>query len=117
MDISVSNLGTDPSDDVTVTLIFSDDYCTLTSAATINIGSIASDETITVEDAFSFEITDDAPDMYVVSIDVEIEGTYKRNLGIKYQFLIFMPLYLHLVHIPLMMQVVITMVVLIRVKL
>jgi len=91
LDISVSNLGTDPSDDVTVTLIFSDDYCILTSAATINIGSIASDETITVEDAFSFEITDDAPDMYVVSIDVEIEGTSKEIWESSINFDIYAP--------------------------
>ena len=91
MDISISNLGTDPSNDVTVTLNFTDDYCALTSAATITIGSIAADETLTVEDAFAFDISDDAPDMHVVSIDVEIAGTSKEIWESSINFEIYAP--------------------------
>jgi len=78
MDIIISNLGTDPSDDVTVTITFTDDYCTLTSPATITVGTIAADDVITIEDAYSFDIADDAPDMHTVEIDVQIEGTSKE---------------------------------------
>ena len=91
MDITLSNLGTDPSDDVNVTIIFSDDYCTLTSAATVNVGSIAANETITLENAYAFDIADDAPDMHVVNIEVEIEGTSKEIWESNIDFDIFAP--------------------------
>jgi len=91
MDISLSNLGTDPSDDVTVTIIFSDDYCTLTSAATISIGSIAADETLIIEDAYTFDIANNAPDMHMVSIDVDIEGTAKEIWESSINFDVYAP--------------------------
>ena len=92
MDISLSNLGTDPSDDVTITILFSDDYCTLTSSATISVGSIAADETIVIEDAYTFDIADDAPDMHMVSIDVDIEGTSKELWESSINFDIYAPI-------------------------
>ena len=92
MDINVSNLGTDASNDVTITLDFSDDYCILTSAATINVGSIAPDEVITIEDAFTFDIADNAPDMYMVSIEVDIEGTSKEIWESSINFDIYAPI-------------------------
>ncbi len=78
MSISISNLGTDPSDSITVTISFTDDYCTLISPITISVGSIAANETTTISDAYSFNISDDAPDMHKVNIGVQIEGTSKE---------------------------------------
>lgn len=91
MSITVSNLGTDPSDNVTITLVGEDDYCSLTSAATIDLGSIAADEVITIEDAFTFSIADDAPDMHMVSFDVNIEGSSKALWETSIHFNIYAP--------------------------
>ncbi len=75
--ISLKNIGTESSNDVSITLVGEDDYCTLTSAATIEIGTIAADETITIEDAFTFSFSDEAPDMHSISFVANIEGTSK----------------------------------------
>ena len=91
MDISITNLGTDASDDVTITLVGDDEYCMLTSSATINLGSIAADETITLEDAFTFDIADDAPDMHGVSLQANIEGTSKELWESNINFNIYAP--------------------------
>ena len=91
LDISIANLGTAASDNVTITLIGTDDFCELTSAATVTIGTINSDETITLEDAFSFDINDDAPDMHQVSFDINIEGTSKEVWDASINFNILAP--------------------------
>lgn len=78
MDVSFKNLGADPASAVTVTITSeNDDYCTLLSAATITLGDVAADEMITMEDAFSFAIADNAPDQYMETLTFEINGTAK----------------------------------------
>ena len=91
MDINITNLGTDPSDNVTITISGDDEYCTLTSAATVNLGSIAPDETVTLEDAFTFAISDEAPDMYMVTLAMTIEGTSKEVWESNINFYIYAP--------------------------
>lgn len=91
MDMDLKNLGTDPATGVTITISGADPYCTLTSAATVNIGDIAADEIINIEDAFSFDIADDAPDMYMVSLDLVIEGTAKETWESTLNFSIYAP--------------------------
>ncbi len=91
MDVSVSNLGTEASNDVTITLIGDDEYCVLTSAATVSVGTVNADEVILLEGAFTFDIADDAPDMYSVSFEVNIEGTAKDVWDATIAFDIFAP--------------------------
>ena len=91
LDITIKNLGTETSDDVTITLSGDDAYCTLTSNATISVGSIAPDETITIEDAYSFDIADFVDDMYTVDFDVDIEGTSKEIWESNITFDIYAP--------------------------
>jgi len=91
MDITISNLGTDPSSNVTVTAINTDTYCTLTSAATINIGNIAAGEVITITEAFYFDIADNAPDMHTVNLEFDIEGTSKEIWQSSVNFEIYAP--------------------------
>ncbi len=79
MDITIKNLGSEPANDVTVTLTSDeDDYCSLLSNVTVNVGTINADESITIEDAFSFAINDNAPDQYSVNLTFDIEGTSKE---------------------------------------
>ena len=91
MTISIKNLGTDPANDVSVTITFTDDYCTLTTPATISVGTIQANEIITVENAYTFDILDGAPDMHNVAVDVEIEGTAKEIWNSNIDFKIHAP--------------------------
>lgn len=91
MDMDVKNLGTDPATGVTITISGSDPYCTLTSAATVTVGNIAADEVINLTDAFTFDIADDAPDMYSVSLDLVIDGTAKETWESTLNFSIYAP--------------------------
>lgn len=80
IDLSFKNLGSDPASDITVTITSEDgDYCTLLSAATVDIGDLAADEMITLENAFTFEISDDAPDQYMENLTFEINATAKEE--------------------------------------
>lgn len=79
MDLTFKNLGSDAATNVSVTLTSeADEYCTLLTAETVNIGDIAADETITVEGAFQFEIADDVPDQHTVNLEFDIDGTAKE---------------------------------------
>jgi PKD repeat protein len=91
MDVNLTNLGTDASSDVTITVSTDDEYCTLTSAATVEVGSIDPDETILIEDAFTFAISDEAPDMHMVNLTINIEGTAKETWDQDIHFNIYAP--------------------------
>lgn len=91
MDVNLTNLGTDPANDVTITISSDDEYCALTSSATINVGTIDPDETIIIEGAFTFAISDDAPDMHMVSVSVDINGTAKESWEQDINFYIYAP--------------------------
>ena len=79
MDVSFKNLGSETANDITVTLTSTEDgYCTLLTDATINIGTVNPDETITIENAFVWAIADDAPDQYEVNLTFDISGVAKE---------------------------------------
>lgn len=78
LNITITNLGTAASNDVTIELIGEDDYCSLTSSATIEVGTIAADESITIEAAYTFDFANDAPDMHAISFTAQINGTAKE---------------------------------------
>ena len=78
VNISFKNLGSDPATDVSVTLTSMDDeFCTLLTDLTVNVGTINPDETVTIEDAFMFSIADGAPDQTAVQLSFDITGTAK----------------------------------------
>jgi len=91
MDVNLTNLGTDPANNVTISISSDDEYCTLTSPATIEVGSIDPDEVITIEDAFTFAISDEAPDMHMVTVNVNIEGSAKETWEQDLNFYIHAP--------------------------
>ncbi len=79
MDLNFENLGADAATDVSVTITSEDDeYCSLLSDITVEVGDIAAGEMITIEDAFSFSIADNAPDQYTVNLTFDINGTAKE---------------------------------------
>lgn len=79
MDLMIKNLGADAANDIVVTLTSeADEFCTLLSDLSIEIGTIEADEMVTIEDAFSFAIADDAPDQYNVELSFDITGNAKE---------------------------------------
>lgn len=79
MDLVFENLGSDPASGVSVTITSEDDmYCSLMSGLTVEVGDIAANETVVIEDAFSFAIADDATDQYMVNLTFDISGTAKE---------------------------------------
>lgn len=91
MDVNLTNLGTDAASDVTINISGEDEYCALTSPGTITVGGIDPDETLTIEDAFTFEISDEAPDMHMVTLNISIEGTAKEVWEQNLNFYIYAP--------------------------
>ncbi|OYT15859.1 MAG: hypothetical protein B7C24_10800 [Bacteroidetes bacterium 4572_77] len=79
VDLTFKNLGSDAATGITVTLTSEEDeYCTLLSDVAIEIGDVNADETVTIENAFSFSIANDAPDQYNVNLTFDIDGTSKE---------------------------------------
>ncbi len=106
MSITISNIGIETSNNVSLTLSGSDEYCTLTSNATINLGSIAADQSITIDNAFTFDIADDAPDMHFESSAWQICKGLQKKFGNLISSLIFMLRLQYLVVILLMIPMV-----------
>jgi hypothetical protein len=67
--LTVENVGIDPATDVTVTLETEDPNITFTDAEEF-AGDIAANSTMTLTNAFAFDVSPDAPDMRYVPIHV-----------------------------------------------
>ena len=79
IDLTFKNLGSDAATNVSVTITsYDDEYCSLTSAATVNVGTIEADATVTIEDAFTFSFANNAPDQYNVNITFDISASSKE---------------------------------------
>ncbi|MBE0662500.1 MAG: T9SS type A sorting domain-containing protein [Bacteroidales bacterium] len=88
IDVTLKNVGADPSAAVTATLTGTDSYVTLTSTASQNFGVIVNGETVTLDDAFSFSIADFVPNQHKAAFVLEItdgSDTWTSNLRITVQ--------------------------------
>nr|NQU93034.1 hypothetical protein [Bacteroidota bacterium] len=88
LNVTLKNVGADPSAEVTATITGSDPYVTLTSSASQNFGSIVNGETATVDDAYSFTIASFVPDQYKAQFVLEItdgSDNWTSNLFITVQ--------------------------------
>ncbi|MBE0661292.1 MAG: T9SS type A sorting domain-containing protein [Bacteroidales bacterium] len=72
LNVTLKNVGTDPSEEILATLSGSDPYVTLTSNATRNFGEIASGATSTLNDAYSFSVADNAPDQHMAEFELQM---------------------------------------------
>jgi hypothetical protein len=83
VDVTMKNVGSDPSANVTATLIGTDDFVTLTSSPTVDFGVIVNGETVSVANAFTFEIADFVPTGHNAVFNVEATDgseTWTSNL-------------------------------------
>jgi len=88
LNVTLKNVGADPSADVTATVTGTDQYVTLTGSASQSFGSIINGETSTVDDAFSFSIAEYVPDQHKAQFILEItdgSDTWTSNLFITVQ--------------------------------
>ncbi|MEA3504036.1 MAG: C25 family cysteine peptidase, partial [Bacteroidota bacterium] len=65
LNVELQNIGIEAAADVTVTLSSDDEFVTITDA-TEDAGTIAQDATVTLTDAFAFDIADNVPDQHAV---------------------------------------------------
>jgi len=69
LSLSVKNVGITTAENVVVTIASTDSYVTITDD-TENYGNILSNEIVTVNDGFAFDVTNDIPDGHAVLFDV-----------------------------------------------
>jgi len=69
----MKNVGTAQADDVMVTLSSSDPYVTITDDSE-DFGNIAGGATVSIENAFAFDIAADVPDQHTILFNVQAQG-------------------------------------------
>ncbi|MFO7862956.1 MAG: T9SS type A sorting domain-containing protein [Salinivirgaceae bacterium] len=66
LDVSVTNVGTVSTDNVELTLSTTDEYVTITEA-TATLGEALAETTYSVEDAFTFTVSENVPDQHTIA--------------------------------------------------
>ncbi|MCF8367096.1 MAG: T9SS type A sorting domain-containing protein [Bacteroidales bacterium] len=88
LNVTLENVGADPSANVTATVTGTDEYVTLTSGASQSFGSIVNGEISTVENAYSFSIDNFVPNQHKAQFVLSItdgSDTWTSNLFITIQ--------------------------------
>ena len=76
LDVTMKNVGADPSASITATVTGTDAYIALTSAPSVDFGPIVNGESATVADAFTFEVADFVENQHVAAFVIEAtDGT------------------------------------------
>lgn len=85
VNVTLKNVGADPSGVITATITGSDNFVTLTSSPNQTFGVIVNGETVTVNNAYSFSIADFVPNQHKASFLMSItdgSDTWTSNLRI-----------------------------------
>ena len=85
LNVTMKNLGQDSGENVTLALSGGDEYVTIDNA-TADLGTIAPDEVITLEDVFGLTLAEDVPDEHSMSFTLDAsDGTdsWTSNLNFK----------------------------------
>lgn len=79
----LENVGTAQADNVNATLSTTDEFITITDGAE-NFGNIPGESSVSVEDAFAFDIAGDVPDQHSVAFTVtaEVQDTWSSGFAI-----------------------------------
>ncbi|MDY0075973.1 MAG: C25 family cysteine peptidase [Bacteroidales bacterium] len=86
IDVTMKNVGGDPSANITATVVGTNDYISLTGAASAEFGPIVNGEVSTVADAFSFTVADFVPNQHNAAFIISATDgttTWESNLIIK----------------------------------
>jgi hypothetical protein len=85
LNVSLKNLGSETGENVTLNLTSTDTYITINDGAA-NLGNIAPDEIISLEDVFDLTVAEDVPDEYSISFTLDASDgtdTWSSNFSIK----------------------------------
>ncbi len=74
LSLPLTNVGNDPAQDITITVICTDGYASFTDNE-VTLQLLSSNESVTLTDAFSMEIAGNVPDQHELSIDIHISAT------------------------------------------
>ncbi|MFP4288175.1 MAG: C25 family cysteine peptidase [Bacteroidales bacterium] len=89
VDVTVKNVGADNGIGISGTLTGSDPYFTLLTTESIDFGDVNAgdtENTATVENAFSFEVSDEVPDQYEATFILNLtdgENEWQSNMQVK----------------------------------
>ncbi|MFW5757350.1 MAG: C25 family cysteine peptidase [Bacteroidota bacterium] len=89
IDVTVKNVGADNGIGISGTLTGSDPYFTLLTEGSVDFGDVNAgdtDNTATVENAFSFEVSDEVPDQYEATFVLNLtdgENQWQSNMKVK----------------------------------
>lgn len=76
LDVTLKNVGADDSDAITATVTGTDSYISVQDPNTADFGPIAADATATVDNAYTFDVSDDVPDEHTAQFEMEMtDGT------------------------------------------
>lgn len=78
MGITMKNVGSEDGEEVTVSISTADPYVTITTGSA-SYGTIPSNQSVTVDDAFAFEVAGDIPDDHLISFDVVAEDNASNS--------------------------------------
>ena len=65
LSLEVKNVGSDPGENINITVTTTDDYVTMTNTQA-NYGTVPAGGTKIMDDAFAFDVTGDIPDLHTV---------------------------------------------------
>lgn len=88
LNITLKNVGADPSAALTATLSGSDSYVSLTSSATQNFEALNTGASTTLNNAFTFQIADFVPDQHIALFQLTVtdgSDSWQSNLRITIQ--------------------------------
>ena len=88
LNVTLKNVGADPSAAITATISGSDAYVSLTSAASQNFSAVASGETTSLNNAFTFAIANFVPNQHMATFQMNItdgSDSWQSNLRITVQ--------------------------------
>ena len=66
LDVTMKNVGSDDGNNIIVELMTTDEYVTITNG-TADFGTIPAESSVTLENAFSFEVGDNVPDQHQIA--------------------------------------------------
>ncbi|MCD4746205.1 MAG: T9SS type A sorting domain-containing protein [Bacteroidales bacterium] len=83
LSLDLTNVGAQQASNVIVTLSTNDNYITITDN-TENYGNIPGGGTVSVENAFAFDVASNIPDNHIINFDLEIvaDDTWNSNFSI-----------------------------------
>jgi hypothetical protein len=90
LNLTLRNVGTETANDVLVTLTTPDPYITITDSTQM-AGNISPSGSVTLTNAFAFDVSPDAPDLYPVSFQITMQDSMDTIWGSNFSLSLHAP--------------------------